>query len=96
MRWLRIRPLDDLIPSYVPEPGWLQVLPLDRGVDPFGSVFFTRSFKLENLADKVGALSRSNTTSLVQETLSSQLDIRSPFLLDQSLLKVPFLIGCTK
>src|SRR5690348_18208899 len=37
------------------------------------------------------ALSRSNTASLVQETLSSQLDIRSPFLLDQSLLKVPFL-----
>src|SRR5205823_2143184 len=36
-----------------------------------------------------GALSRSNTASLVQETLSSQLDIRSPFLLDQSLLKVP-------
>jgi len=36
-----------------------------------------------------GALSRSNTASLVQETLSCQLDIRSPFLLDQSLLKVP-------
>src|SRR5215471_10790652 len=43
-----------------------------------------------------GALSRSNTASLVQETHSSQLDIRSPFLLDKSLLKVPFLIGCTK
>jgi hypothetical protein len=36
-----------------------------------------------------GALSRSNTASLFQETLSCQLDIRSPFLLDQSLLKVP-------
>jgi hypothetical protein len=43
-----------------------------------------------------GALSRSNTASLVQETLSFQLDIRSPFLLNQSLLNVPFLIGCTK
>jgi hypothetical protein len=53
---------------------------LDRGVDHFGSAFFTLP----------------NTASLVQETLSSQLDIRSPFLLDQSFLKVPFLIGCTK
>jgi hypothetical protein len=43
-----------------------------------------------------GALSRSNTASLVQETLSSQLDICSPFLLDQSLLKASFLIGCSK
>src|SRR2546429_7265506 len=48
------------------------------------------------LQTSLGALSRSNTASLVQETLSSQLDIRSPFLLDQSLLKVPFLIGCPK
>ncbi len=36
-----------------------------------------------------GARERSNTASLVQETLSCQLDIRSPFLLDQSLLNVP-------
>ena len=43
-----------------------------------------------------GALSRSNTASLVQETVSSQLDLRSPFLLDQSLLNVPFLIACPK
>jgi hypothetical protein len=41
-----------------------------------------------------GALSRSNTASLVQETLSCQLDIRSLFLLDQSLLNGSFLIGC--
>ena len=47
-----------------------------------------RLFNLENLT-RSGALSRSNTTSLVQETLSCQLDIRSPLLLDQSLLKVP-------
>jgi hypothetical protein len=53
---------------------------LDRGVDHFGSAFFTLP----------------NTASLVRETLSSQLDIRSPFLLDQSLLKVPFLIGYSK
>jgi hypothetical protein len=36
-----------------------------------------------------GARERSNTAFLVQETLSSQLDIRSLFLLDQSLLTVP-------
>ncbi len=47
---------------------------LDRGVDHFGSAFFTLP----------------NTAFLVRETLSSQLEIRSPFLLDQSLLKVPF------
>src|SRR5205823_6634437 len=41
------------------------------------------------LQTRSGALSRSNTASLVQETLSSQFDIRSPFLLDPSLLKVP-------
>src|SRR5436305_971984 len=41
------------------------------------------------LQTRSGALSRSNTASLVQETLSCQLDIRSPFLLDPSLLKVP-------
>ena len=48
------------------------------------------------LQTRSAALSRFNTASLVQEARSSQLDIRFPFLLDQSLLKVPFLIGCTK
>lgn len=48
------------------------------------------------LQTRSAALSRSNTASLVQETLSTRLDIRSPFLHDQSLLKVPFLIGYTK
>jgi hypothetical protein len=41
-------------------------------------------------------LLRSNTASLVQEAFSSKLDSCSPFLLDQSLLKASFFIGCPK
>ena len=92
----RMRPLNHLVPSDLPEPRCLQAPCVGRGFDLFGSAFFTRYFTPRTLQTSSGALSRSNTASLVQETLSSQLNIRSPFLLDQSLLKVPFLIGCTK
>ena len=55
IRRSRIRPLDRFISSYVPELRWQQALPPDCGADPFGSAFCTRSFTLENLADKVGS-----------------------------------------
>jgi len=50
-----------------------------------------RLFTLENLADKAGSALVLQHRVPLQETISSQLDIRSPFLLDQSLLTVPFL-----
>ncbi len=93
MRRSRIRPHDRFISSSVPELSWPQALPFDYGVDRFGSAFFTRSFTLENLADEVlSALALQHSISL-HETLSCQLDIRSPVFLDQSLLKMSFLSG---
>jgi hypothetical protein len=63
---------------------------------PVGSAFFTRYFTLENLADKFGsARALQHSIPRPRDTLFPA-NIRSPFLLDQSLLKVPFLIGCTK
>ena len=81
MRLRRIRLLDRFIYLYLPEPRWRQALSLVCGVDPFGSAFPTRSFTLENLAGMFGAHSRPNKASLVQEALSSQPAIRSPFLI---------------
>lgn len=92
MRLQRIRPLEHLISSSVLELRWQQALPLDRGVDHFGSAFFT----LENPADKVGSARAIQHSIPLRETHSCRLDICSPFLLDQSLLKMSFLIGCTK
>jgi hypothetical protein len=38
MRRSRMRPLDPLVSSYLPEPRCQQVLPVDSGFDPFDSV----------------------------------------------------------
>ena len=51
---------------------------------------------LRTLQARSRAHSRPNTASLVQEALSSQPALRSPFLIDRWLLKVPLLIVCTK
>jgi hypothetical protein len=73
----------------VPELRWQQALPLDCGADPFGSAFCTRSFPPENLAGKVWrALALQHGIPRPRDPL---LPARHslPFLLDQSLLKVP-------
>ncbi len=55
IRCQRIRPPEHLISSSVPEPRWQQALPLDRGVDHFGSAFFTRPSTPEKLAHQFGS-----------------------------------------
>ena len=89
IRRLRIRPLDRFISSSVPELRWQQALPLDCGADPFGSAFCARSFTLENLSDKVGsALALKHSIPRPRDPLLPARHLL-PFLLDQSLLKVP-------
>jgi hypothetical protein len=51
---------------------------------------------VRTLQTRSGSHSRPNTASLVQVVLSSLPTIRSPFLIDRWLLKVPLLIGCNE
>jgi len=98
IRRSRIRPLDHLIPSYLPELRWQQALPSiaepTRSVPPFALALS----RLRTLQVRSGAHSRPNTASasLVQVALSCQPAVRSPFPIDRWLLKVPLLIVCTK